>query len=181
MLSPSATDHPSRPCQAGYRSEAGATIRELAAWSGAHRQTVARHLVQGRSRFARVWGDCRGGGPCQRSRPDRRLVEWKSGRPRCAAAQSARPPTAELDCDEVWNETCARVLSVFPITTGAPGMNSSRTSIKGRGTSRQLGAQTGSARLGRREPRNAAVLSRSHRRRFVRGRKSRWTGAPEGS
>ena len=98
------------------RPEAGATIRELAAWSGAHRQTVVWHVVQGRSRFARVWGDCRGGGPCQRSRPDRRLVEWKYGRPRCAAAQSARPPTAEFDCDEVW--TCEDLLSVFSITTG---------------------------------------------------------------
>src|ERR1700737_1114125 len=87
------------------RSEAGATIRELAAWSGAHRQTVVRHLVQGRSRFARVGGNCRVGGPCRRSR----LVEWKYGRPRCAAAQSARPPTAEFNCDEVWNETCATV------------------------------------------------------------------------
>jgi hypothetical protein len=28
------------------RYEAGATIRELAAWSGAHRQTVVRHLVR---------------------------------------------------------------------------------------------------------------------------------------
>jgi len=27
------------------RYEAGATIRDLAAWSGAHRQTVVRHLV----------------------------------------------------------------------------------------------------------------------------------------
>jgi DNA-directed RNA polymerase specialized sigma24 family protein len=27
--------------------EAGATIRQLAAWSGAHRQTVVRHLVRG--------------------------------------------------------------------------------------------------------------------------------------
>jgi hypothetical protein len=26
--------------------EAGATIRELAAWSGAHRETVVRHLVR---------------------------------------------------------------------------------------------------------------------------------------
>ncbi len=59
-------------------------------------------------------------GHCLRSRPDRRLVEWKYGRPRCAAAQSARPPTAEFDRDEVWNESWARVLSVFPITTGAP-------------------------------------------------------------
>lgn len=28
------------------RYEAGATIRELARWSGAHRQTIVRHLVQ---------------------------------------------------------------------------------------------------------------------------------------
>lgn len=28
------------------RCEAGATIRELAAWSGAHRQTAIRHLVR---------------------------------------------------------------------------------------------------------------------------------------
>jgi len=29
------------------RYEAGATIRELAVWSGAHRETVVRHLVRG--------------------------------------------------------------------------------------------------------------------------------------
>ncbi|MGI9092184.1 MAG: helix-turn-helix domain-containing protein [Mycobacteriales bacterium] len=28
------------------RYDAGATIRELAAWSGAHRETVVRHLVR---------------------------------------------------------------------------------------------------------------------------------------
>lgn len=28
------------------RYEAGATVRELAAWSGAHRETVVRHLVR---------------------------------------------------------------------------------------------------------------------------------------
>lgn len=28
------------------RYEAGATIRQLAAWSGAHRQTIVRHLVR---------------------------------------------------------------------------------------------------------------------------------------
>jgi predicted transcriptional regulator len=29
------------------RYQAGATIRELAAWSGAHRQTVVRHVLRG--------------------------------------------------------------------------------------------------------------------------------------
>lgn len=33
------------------RYETGATIRELAAWSGAHRQTVVRHLVRAGAEF----------------------------------------------------------------------------------------------------------------------------------
>lgn len=33
------------------RYEAGATIRELAAWSGAHRQTVVRHLIRAGAEF----------------------------------------------------------------------------------------------------------------------------------
>ncbi len=40
-------------------------------------------------------------------------------RPRCAAAQRVLRPTNEYEYDGVWNEACATVLSVFPITTGA--------------------------------------------------------------
>jgi cytochrome P450 len=48
-----------------------------------------------------------------------RLAEWKYGRPGCAAAQRARWPIDECEYHGFWNEACARVLSVFPITTGA--------------------------------------------------------------
>jgi DNA-directed RNA polymerase specialized sigma24 family protein len=37
---------PALRAELGARYEAGATIRELAAWSGAHRQTVVRHLLR---------------------------------------------------------------------------------------------------------------------------------------
>jgi DNA-directed RNA polymerase specialized sigma24 family protein len=36
------------------RYEAGATIRELAAWSGAHRQTVVRHLARAEIKLRRL-------------------------------------------------------------------------------------------------------------------------------
>jgi predicted transcriptional regulator len=37
---------PALRAELAVRYEAGATIRELAVWSGAHRQTVVRHLVR---------------------------------------------------------------------------------------------------------------------------------------
>lgn len=37
---------PALRAELAARYEAGATIRELAAWSGAHRQTVVRHLAR---------------------------------------------------------------------------------------------------------------------------------------
>lgn len=37
---------PALRAELAARYEAGATIRELAAWSGAHRQTIVRHLVR---------------------------------------------------------------------------------------------------------------------------------------
>jgi hypothetical protein len=40
------------------------------------------------------------------------------GRPHDAPTQSARPPAAEFDCDEVWIGTCEELLSVFFIPTG---------------------------------------------------------------
>src|SRR2546425_558761 len=46
------------------------------------------------------------------------MLQWV-GRARDAPIQSARPPTVEFDCDEVWIETCETVLSVLlSITTG---------------------------------------------------------------
>src|SRR5438132_10277967 len=42
------------------------------------------------------------------------------GRPRGAPVRRVRWPTNEYEYDGVWNDACARKLSVFPTTTGAP-------------------------------------------------------------
>src|SRR6266851_2295338 len=41
-------------------------------------------------------------------------------RPRGAAVRRVLWPTNEYEYDGVWNEACARELSVFPTTTGVP-------------------------------------------------------------
>src|SRR5260370_15033765 len=42
------------------------------------------------------------------------------GRPHGAAVRRVRWPTNEYEYDGVWNEACARELSIFPTTTGSP-------------------------------------------------------------
>src|SRR6266542_4257105 len=42
------------------------------------------------------------------------------GRPRGAPVRRVRWPTNEYEYDGVWIEACARELSLFPTTTGAP-------------------------------------------------------------